>query len=299
VVPGSAAQIFDATGEKRGGALLMASNYWIKLYHEILDDPKMGMMEDHTYRRTIELMLIAGEMDAEGILPPINDIAWRMRTSQDDVLDVLERLQDLRIAHQEGDMWVLTNFAERQSPMSASERGRRFREAQRKREYYNGKTAAEQTVTNEETNDERKPNDTFADIDKIRLDKIRLDKIGGDGIFSTSQIAALNIQYEQTSGTLITPFIGEDLHDLATGAELHRLELPPGASGADIAGTEWVIEAIKEAGRAKNDHYRNLSVNFVRSIIERWMQEGYKAAFKTAKQKVSERETQIPERTFR
>ena len=28
--------------------------YWIKLYHEILDDPKMGRLSDRTWRRTNE-----------------------------------------------------------------------------------------------------------------------------------------------------------------------------------------------------------------------------------------------------
>lgn len=30
------------------------ANYWIKLYHEILDDPLMATMPDRLWRRTIE-----------------------------------------------------------------------------------------------------------------------------------------------------------------------------------------------------------------------------------------------------
>ena len=124
-------------------------------------------------------------------------------------------------------------------------------------------------------------------------------KASGGGIFSQSETAKINTQFEKTSGAPITPFIGEDLHDLALDAEKHRKDMKPGVSGADVRGCEWVVEAIKEAGRAKNDHYRNLSVNFVRAIVERWMQEGYRAPFKSAKQKQSERETPIPARSFR
>lgn len=54
----------------------MAAKYWIKLYHEILHDPKMGRLPDNLWRRCIELFLLAGELGAEvdeddkGHLPP-------------------------------------------------------------------------------------------------------------------------------------------------------------------------------------------------------------------------------------
>ncbi len=58
------------------------TNYWIKLYHEILRDPKMGQLDDHTWRRTIELFLIAGEFNDSERLPPIPDTVWLLRTSE-------------------------------------------------------------------------------------------------------------------------------------------------------------------------------------------------------------------------
>ena len=60
----------------------MASKYWIKLYHEILDDPKMGRLPDALFRRAIEFFLIAGERGREGDLPPLADIAWRLRADE-------------------------------------------------------------------------------------------------------------------------------------------------------------------------------------------------------------------------
>ena len=35
----------------------MSSFYWIKLYHEVLDDPKMALLPDRLWRRTIELFI--------------------------------------------------------------------------------------------------------------------------------------------------------------------------------------------------------------------------------------------------
>ena len=46
----------------------MASKYWIKLYYEILDDPKLGKLTDWLFRRAIELFLLAGENDNDGLL---------------------------------------------------------------------------------------------------------------------------------------------------------------------------------------------------------------------------------------
>ena len=57
----------------------MASRYWIKLYHEILDDPKMGRLTDRQYRRVIELFLMAGDCEMDGGLPALVDIDLRLR----------------------------------------------------------------------------------------------------------------------------------------------------------------------------------------------------------------------------
>jgi hypothetical protein len=47
----------------------MANTFWIKLYLEILDDPKMGALSDRLYRRAIEMFLMAGELENKGYLP--------------------------------------------------------------------------------------------------------------------------------------------------------------------------------------------------------------------------------------
>jgi len=124
----------------------MASKYWIKLYHDILDDPKMGMMTDRLYRRTIELFLLAGEQDRDGALPDLGTMAWRLRVPVDillDDLDYLERAGIITRTWGEPDPgaidadpdgpdprpvnYLVTNFAKRQAPVSAAERMARYR----------------------------------------------------------------------------------------------------------------------------------------------------------------------------
>lgn len=109
-------------------AALMAYKYWIKLYHEVLDDPKMGTMSDRMWRRTIELFLLAGDYGEGGILPPMRDMAYRLRIS-DEILesDLVELAKEGIVAQIEG-QWIIEKFQERQSPETASKRAKRFRE---------------------------------------------------------------------------------------------------------------------------------------------------------------------------
>ena len=106
----------------------MAGNYWIKLYTEILHDPKMARMNDHLWRRTIELFCMAGELHQEGLLPPIEDIAWTFRTSTEQLESDLIELQKYGILIFADNQWIVRKFAERQSPSQAALRMRKYRE---------------------------------------------------------------------------------------------------------------------------------------------------------------------------
>lgn len=142
----------------------MASKYWIKLYHEILDDPKMGRLSDRSFRRTIQLFLLAGEFDDDGYLPDLNDIAWRLRCDPEELETEMIELQNLKILSKIDGRWFVTKFQDRQAPVSGAERVARYRERKRKDEYY-------------ETETERHSNEgvtkRYTDTDKIRIDEIR------------------------------------------------------------------------------------------------------------------------------
>lgn len=114
----------------------MASKYWIKLYHEILDDHKMGMLSDRLYRRVIELFLIAGECDLDGVLPDLDAMAWRLRLSPGELDLDLQELRKSNIVTLQSGKWIVTNFAERQAPVSDAERMQRLRDRKQKEQYY-------------------------------------------------------------------------------------------------------------------------------------------------------------------
>lgn len=112
-----------------GAAEIMASKYWIKLYHEILSDPKMGRMPDKLWRRTIELFLLAGEYDQDGTLPSLAEMAWVLRITEEECNVSLQELQRLQIVHcNDAGEWVVTHFADRQSAADSAERSRQHRQ---------------------------------------------------------------------------------------------------------------------------------------------------------------------------
>jgi hypothetical protein len=110
----------------------MAAKYWIKLYHEILEDSKMGRLPDDLWRRAIELFLMAGELDDQGKLPCTGDIAWRLRLTEEALEADLTRLEAVGIMTKTPDCWLVTNFAKRQAATETVDRVRQFRERQKK-----------------------------------------------------------------------------------------------------------------------------------------------------------------------
>src|SRR5512137_1857578 len=106
----------------------MTKKFWIKLYMEILDDPKMGRLPDHLWRLAVELFLLAGKTGNDGQLPPVVEMAWALRADEGEMLEDLRSLSEVGIVHvtDEG-TWFVTHFQERQVSESY-ERVKRYRE---------------------------------------------------------------------------------------------------------------------------------------------------------------------------
>ena len=146
----------------------MASFYWIKLWHEILDDSKMARLSDELWRKTVELFLIAGETQQDGLLPPIGDIAWRLHVSEDDLERELDELAEIGIVTIDDDELLVTNFERRQAAQTGAERTQRHRELKHKQQYYGDElvtedvticyTEEEKEVEVEEEQNEKKTN---------------------------------------------------------------------------------------------------------------------------------------------
>jgi hypothetical protein len=68
------------------------------------------------------------------------------------------------------------------------------------------------------------------------------------------------------------------LEALALSAETHRLSLPKGQPGAELAGTDWLREAIEVANAARKPRVP-LTLAFIESILKRWMADGFRAGW--------------------
>ena len=176
----------------------MPSNYWLKLYHEILHDPKMIRLSDRLYRRTIELFALAGECGGSGDLPSTEDIAVHLRMDTEHLETDLIELAAVGIVSQVDGIWNVTNFEKRQSPATGAERQARFRQKQGKEQYYD---APVERVSNEPVTKRLQIKDI--DIDKIKDIDVDID--------ATSPTA----RFVQTTGLLFTSLDDSERFDLA------------------------------------------------------------------------------------
>ena len=113
----------------------MASEYWVKLYHEILHDPKMGRLSDRAWRRVVELYLLAGENDGTGNIPDTADLAWTLRADTDELEAELQELTKIDVVRKTETGWFVVHFAARQAPSSSTERSRRYRDKKQREQY--------------------------------------------------------------------------------------------------------------------------------------------------------------------
>lgn len=120
------------------------AKYWIKLYTESLSDRKVVALDDHTWRRFFESLMLAGMVDRDGQLPTIDDAAWILRIESAELIKdwdglvkigLLEKDDPTVLAeHLPGHYWV-KNFAKRQAPMAKAEYMQRLRSERHDQQY--------------------------------------------------------------------------------------------------------------------------------------------------------------------
>lgn len=111
------------------------ADYWLKLYTDILDDPKMGTLPDRIWRRTIELFLIAKKQGTDGELPETKQIAWLLRLPEKEVETDLLEIEKTGIIERTECGWFVVKFAKRQAASTDAERKARQRDRERKEQY--------------------------------------------------------------------------------------------------------------------------------------------------------------------
>lgn len=133
----------------------------MKLWFDILRDPKMGMLPDRQWRRVIELFLIAGQDGEDGLLPDISEIAWRLNRSTKTIITDLENIKKTGIVDQLADgRWIVTNFKKRNEPVDPAKRLKDFRVRDRYEECNANETQRYKKCNADETELKRECNDT-------------------------------------------------------------------------------------------------------------------------------------------
>lgn len=231
------------------------ADYWIKWYHEILDDPKMATLPDRLWRRFSELCLLAGKLcvDKSGKLPDTRQIAWALRMSTDDLAIDLAQLSAVGIIEPIPNGWIIVNFQKRQQAATTTERVRQHRERKQREQYYTpGETQLKRNVTqiNRLTESE-----TETETEKTTTSS------GRDDDFAT-----LIRAYEQNIG-VISPVVADKV-----GADL------------DEYGLALCVDAITEAVR---QNIRKWS--YVQGVLRNWKTNG-----RTAPARKQDKTTHVP-----
>jgi len=113
------------------------AGYWLKLYTEILEDPKYYRMSDTGKLGMYELFLLAKKsVNGDGELPTVEDIAFYTRRAEEWWNSALTELEKYHIVEKNAEgMFYVRNFKTRQAPIEATERARQNRAIKNKNAY--------------------------------------------------------------------------------------------------------------------------------------------------------------------
>lgn len=114
----------------------MASFSWAKVPISELDDRRIASLPDSAWRRYHECTLLAKEEDNGGLLPDAADMAWRLRITEEALLNDLAYLAraglvELAPLEGGGEAWAVTDFEANQGATSSTERSRQSRQRRR------------------------------------------------------------------------------------------------------------------------------------------------------------------------
>ena len=157
----------------------MASNYWVKLHHHILDDSRFAKVGPRAGWRWVQCFAYAGDLHLDGTLNTTEVLAWRFRVSdRDELLSDLNKLRDAQLLTQdEKGCWSVVGFTESQAPEPNVKRVQQHRKRKKDERWYpdkySGNDESEELVTEPVTK---------RYTDKIRSDnkQIRSEEIGQD-----------------------------------------------------------------------------------------------------------------------
>ena len=137
------------------------AGYWLKLYTEILDDPKYFRLSDSAKLGMVELMIVAKRLDMDGEVTSIEDVAFYTRRTVEWWTPVFEELSKIEYLVSNGSETIIRKFAERQAAVDGAERIKQFRALKHKQEFMSRDSNEPVTIRNGDS-------DSDSDSEKIK-----------------------------------------------------------------------------------------------------------------------------------
>ncbi len=130
---------------------------WLRLYDDVLDDPKVQQLPPALFKHWINLLCLASKSDPRGSLPSVADVAFRLRLPTGKVSVILASLTSVGLLDQTPDGHAVHGWNGRQRASDdVTERVRRHRDRQ-------DETLQTRSVQRSET-----PLDTDTDTEQIQ-----------------------------------------------------------------------------------------------------------------------------------
>lgn len=100
---------------------------WFRMYDEILDDPKVQRLSGDDFKGWTNLLCLASRNN--GKFPPIADVAFALRETEDSVSSLFQRLESAGLIVLKNGLYAPYKWAERQYKSDTStDRVKRFRQ---------------------------------------------------------------------------------------------------------------------------------------------------------------------------
>lgn len=191
------------------------SRVWVKLYTEMLHDPKVGQLSDGAYRLFVELILIAGKVDLEGVTDTPENIAWELRKDLDTLNELLDELLDTGLVIGDPNHFIIVkSFKKRQPETTVNERVKRHREKKKEEAKQGGNVTSNSDVTLQVTDEKRSSNV----LEKKREEKRRKEKTPPKSPPRGKGAAPISVIFPKNLAT-------DEFRELWTRWERHRREI--------------------------------------------------------------------------
>lgn len=152
--------------------------YWLKLYTDVLDDPKYFRLSEEAKLGMFELMLVAKKVESgemTGNLPPIDEIAFHTRKTSEHWEKIMPELEAIGFVVIERDIPKVKNYVKRQGAIPSETRVKQYRK--KRNDGVMGdvtelKRECNEPVTNRNGDKKREEKNKKQNTEKIREDDI-------------------------------------------------------------------------------------------------------------------------------